>query len=438
MPTKDRSLPFTARRFGSWDLTPGGSTSGTYTPASAQRVLTRTRTGNALPNWRTIIAKGGNATTGLTARYDNGFDRFGSVKCHFYGDVGQPNKYWGYEFCEYARPRLWSSVDIGPKAPVVATTFADNAAAAKFYKNLRKTAVQWSAPTFLGELGEALHMIRRPANALYGRARGYLEAISKERRRNPRYWTRTLGGLWLEQSFGWAPLINDVKDAYKAYQRLLDDSAKSDIVIGSFSQETDTTSTNNMQPNQISQCGLTGMHIRWRCTYSRAKERTVVRYKAKVTNQVEATMWDNFALFGFTPSEFVPTAWELLPWSFLIDYFVNVGDVLSAAVTDTKNVAFVNKTVLRYTEYEGKMEFDPVASRQAFSVSCTAAVGDVISQPSWFYTRKDITRSSGSSVPLPGLQFKFDLGDGQKANIAALLAQAISLHPQNRPLPFRR
>lgn len=439
MPTKDRSASYPARRYGSWDMTPSGSTKGNYPVTTVQRSLVRTRTGNALPNWFTIIARGGNATTGLTARYENGFDKFGSAVVHFYGDVGNPNKYWGWEFAEFVRPRLWSSInDIGPQAPTLATTRADNGASAKFYKALRKTAVQWSAPTFLGELRESLHMIRHPANALYGQSRRYLDAVSREMRRNPRYWPRALGGLWLEQSFGWAPLINDVKDAYEAYQRLTNSTSNSKIVIGSYSDEADTSSTAPMSFGAVSATGLSGSHIRYRCTSAVRKESCVVRYRAKVTNSVKATQWDNMALFGFTPSEFVPTAWELLPWSFLIDYFANVGDILNAVVTDTKTVNFVNKTVRRLTEYKGTLAFDSDASKAAFSVNCSAAVGVIYSQPSWDFSRKDITRSAGSSVPLPGLQFKFDLGDGQKANIAALLAQAISLHPQNRPRSFPR
>jgi hypothetical protein len=35
-------------------------------------------------------------------------------------------------------------------------------------------------------------------------------------------------------------------------------------------------------------------------------------------------------LLGFRWEDFIPTVWELIPYSFLVDYFTNIGDVLSA------------------------------------------------------------------------------------------------------------
>jgi cell division protein FtsL len=49
-------------------------------------------------------------------------------------------------------------------------------------------------------------------------------------------------------------------------------------------------------------------------------------------------------LSGISLDRIVPTLWELTPYSFLADYFVNLGDILSAAVQSTVGVVWTNHT----------------------------------------------------------------------------------------------
>jgi hypothetical protein len=48
---------------------------------------------------------------------------------------------------------------------------------------------------------------------------------------------------------------------------------------------------------------------------------------------------------GFNPEDFVPALYEVLPWSWLVDYFSNVGDIIEAGSTSMKDVAWIVKTV---------------------------------------------------------------------------------------------
>jgi hypothetical protein len=48
--------------------------------------------------------------------------------------------------------------------------------------------------------------------------------------------------------------------------------------------------------------------------------------------------------FGFSPREFVPTLWELIPYSFLVDYFTNVGDIIAAWSYRTLDMRWVTRT----------------------------------------------------------------------------------------------
>jgi hypothetical protein len=166
----------------------------------------------------------------------------------------------------------------------------------------------------------------------------------------------------------------------------------------------------------------------WKGRLFLAQEHANVRYKGSVTISTEATKWDNAALFGFTPSEFIPTAWELLPWSFLIDYFTNIGDILSSAVTQTAPVNFVNKTVRMITAIRAEIFCALSTQVLAPGWKRTTIIDPVVL---WGSERKDIIRSVGEGVPLPTFQIESGLNIGQMCNITALLTNFISIHPQS-------
>jgi hypothetical protein len=311
------------------------------------------------------------------------------------------------------------------KAPTISTSFCDNQARAKFYKKLRKEAVQMSGPTFLGELQEALHMLRRPAGALYGHARDYSKAIQRAKKSDPKNWRQKLSGLWLEYSFGWVPLISDCQDAVKAWSRLGEKRPGKPISV-SFQAYYDTHADPNFDNATLAIGSMPHAYVH---TEAYASETHTVRYKGVLKPQAEMTKWDDWSLFGFTPSEFIPTAWELLPWSFLVDYFTNIGDILTSSVTDTSRVLWVNKTVRQETIYRGRMTCDAARLRAAFNSNWDTSVSG---NPGAFeLKRKVITRSANSGISLPRFQFDFNLSDGQLGNIAALIGQMNTVHPQN-------
>ena len=388
---------------------------------------TATRDGTRLPGWHKIIESGNNATTNLTAVYDTIYYTFGSVSIHTEWIPDPLNNYRDY--------KLWGALSVvngqnhrNVKAPVKSTTFADNQARAKFYKKLRNMQVQFSGPTFLGELRETLHMLRRPAQALWSKNLGYLDAVGRAKRLDPKAWTKRLSGLWLEYSFGWIPLLHDCEDAVKAWSRLCE-RQKTRVISAGYEQYFDRTNELDALYDQGTR-PYGGNVIQQIKSTSQLTETVSVRYKGSINAQAETTSkWDNWALFGFTPSEFLPTAWELLPWSFLWDYFTNIGDILTASVTDTSRIRFVNKTVRQFTEFRGKLEFNLAQAQAVMGGSFrTSGSGD----PGEFVLkRKVVSRSANSGISLPRFQLSSDLSDGQLGNIAALLGQARSLHSQS-------
>jgi hypothetical protein len=408
-------------------------------PTTGDRIdtykLTRTRTGQRLNKWREVIAAGGNATTPLQATWDSmetsppvkscvlelrTFDKTASATHTVKGNVGL-----------HGERGL-----VLPVEPLADVSFEDNNARAKFYKKLHGMQTHFQGEIFLGELRETLHMLRRPASALWDRNLGYLAALRKAKRSDPKNWLKTLSGLWLENAFGWQPLLNDCKDAYKAYERLVQpDKEETVAVSGSFRRWFDRSSTSlltGFRPGDLVLMGSNSCQY-WYNTSSILTQQNTVRYKGAVKTQTRATKWDNLDLFGFNAKEFIPTAWELLPWSFLIDYFTNVGDMLEASIVNTANVSYVNKTVITETFWRGG-----VASTDTKPPGYSSANWYVLSSNksswNWSIRRRKISRQPDVGISLPTFQLSFDLNDGQLGNIAALLGQANSLHKQSRRL----
>lgn len=426
--TQNSSVSFPARTVGdfwSWIGSPNSVSK------SITATATRTRTGERLPHHKQIIASGGNATTPLSARYETVECSPANTNVLSYWD-NVPYQFWtggntgDLAICNGQTTR-------NPRAPTLTTDFVENLARAAFYKKLRELSIQMSGPTFLGELRETLRMLRRPAAALHDSANGYLGLLRKRKRSDPRNWMKAAGGLWLEASFGWKPLINDVRDAIKAYERTLSRAEKKVISVGKIKEYDISRSLDGgIEGNQ------TAMNYWQGILYSadiHLYETHFVRFKGAIKARAEATQWDNYALFGFTPAEFIPTAWELLPWSFLADYFTNIGDILSSTTTSTADVQFVNKTLITKTTYFGTLSLNASATNALRGGNYVLASSSG-SGGSFKSTRRDVTRIPNSGISLPRFQFSLGLSDGQLGNIAALLTQARALHPQN-PFPSR-
>lgn len=403
------------------------------------QTLTRqaTRTGTAVSNWRQKIARHEDATSAMTATYDTiryTYGRFTSTCDYKFSPF-----YHQYQEIRGAIAVNNGALDRRIKPPSKDLTEVNNGASAKFYAKLRSLRQEWSAPTFLGELAETYRMLRKPAKALQDSAGNFLNSLRKGKgfRGKPGDVAKGISGAWLEYAFGWVPLISDMKSAVKAYERLI--SEKTNLVEhiqASFTKEYDRSSelTGYDKFSTIaSYCGTTQIPLRAKVKW---QERATVRYKAAVRRELEATQWDDWALFGFQPQEFIPTAWELLPWSFLIDYFVNVDDILNAAVTNTSNVVYVVKTVRRISRYWGEIDKDPgYLAQQKGSSYTTSMTGSPVQ---FALTRKTVDRSKVGIPPIPSLQFSLGQSAEHVANMFSLFAQANSLYPQTYRMPKGR
>ena len=436
--TKDTSISFPINHKGTqylWNEAPTWD-------INANNVLTvpRTRTGQRLPHYREVIAEGGNATTPMSAQMCSlDYDRLhGTYELWKYqnnpaqtcyrkneGDTFIRNDQYLINFSDAF---LWS--DVGD------ISLVDDLAKAAFLKKLKLVETQFQGQIFLGELAETLRMLRNPLVGIRSLSKDFLDTLRKRKRANPKKWLNDIGSAWLEQSFGWNPLLNDVSDAVKAYHRLVKPVQTYKISAGA-SKSYDGTSTKSSAFKPGIQLQLDGG-----CTFHTVSswyiENLKVRYKGAVITRTGAPLWRDNDLFGFSPQNFIPTAWELLPWSFLADYFTNIGDILDASITKTNNLAWVNVTTLRTKVKHGLFKQvwgSPPGSSGWSKVSMSSSQGH------HFAKKRVVNRSTNVDLltfNMLGLHFNFDLTGGQLANIDALLSQASALHPQSNPRSWHR
>jgi hypothetical protein len=124
-------------------------------------------------------------------------------------------------------------------------------------------------------------------------------------------------------------------------------------------------------------------------------------------------------LLGFDPSSFLPTVWELIPYSFLIDYFTNIGDVIEGWSQLGINLAWCNRTTKKSLVVKSSSFSNKLISKQLTGLNYEA----VSFEPSLGVVEKSVvSRAQFNGVRNPGLIFRMPSFGSQKwLNIAALV-----------------
>lgn len=381
-------------------------------PAAVQpKSLTDSTDGINNPNWKRQVAAGKNATTPFTGVKQ-------TLKCS--PCVSQI--WWLATYPEipsnWRRERKTWSHDVGglfPTAPPINDlNIAKNKAQTMFYKELESALTSFQGGVFLGELRETLQMLRNPARTLRRKLDEYIGAAKKRRRGSPITKKKILADMWLEHSFGWLPLLNDLDTASK-YHKDRVEKLKMELVPlqGSGVHMTSTDSG----------AGDYGGMYRLACRL-RYINKSFARYKGAVASEAIGNHVMSLSAMGLAPRSFTPTLWELMPWSFAIDYFTNVGDVISAWANQRTRLAWLCETTRREsfigsygTEFAGYTSTPPKIYSSTMS--------DGHSEASY----KIVGRASSSYCPVPSISFEIP-GFGRKwLNLAALAASRRSLTP---------
>lgn len=381
----------------------------------------RSITGNHNPKWKEQIAKHVNATTVMSGTFESVTAR-PSMNSE---QVGNPNVPGGVETrvvkgFETAYQYLPAS-DFHPN-PSIDPSSAIAQAHSKALSQVRKAQTAMSGGVFLGEIGEALRMLRHPAASLHKAIQErYLRPLKAAKKRNPQSWKKTISQTWLEGCFGWLPFVNDLEDAMKAYkevsERLTDRYSKIKGIGKTMQLINESLDYYAPLANLIYKGHMTDVQ----------EARCIIRGEVKA--QAVTTAVDKARVFGLSPNEFIPTVWELVPWSFLVDYFTNVGDIIENACTDTSQVAWLEMSVVQERRLTAVSGGD-------YRLNYNNKKGD----PKWIpnyssgyvqYKRKVVARSIPLTLKVPPLRFEVPTSPFKQLNMLALWTQANDISSQD-------
>lgn len=371
--------------------------------------------GENLPGWRKLIRDGNDATTSLlgtkvTVRSQSGSTTVQKPK------LGLPNA--AYLTTVDGLHNLSLAPDSRDPSSIVSTK-ANNAALSKFITKLNEVNTAFNGGVFLGELDQTLRSIKNPAQGLRKLVGDWRQTAVRLRSTRTFHNVSTrrrqiqsaLADSWLEAQFHWKPLLSDIDDGARALAEINTNQALKAARI---------TAKSEVSANPIETYGSSGQGLAGWQVHTVTVEDVVVVYRGAVSVHARNSMLMRPELLGFNPASFVPTAWELVPYSFLIDYFTNVGDVLAGWAALTSNLSWCNRTLRKSYRRTVctttslpfvKANYTPTAT------SCSSRPAQVIT------TKTSVDRAKFVGTFVPTFDFEIPgIGSKRWLNIAALIA----------------
>jgi hypothetical protein len=287
-------------------------------------------------------------------------------------------------------------------------------AGSEFWNAVQKARHAIEGGELLGELGQTVKAVKDLSHAMVSTLFDWTKAMRKLRRRHRNNWRRYVanaGDAYLQWKFGWDPLAKDIA----AIAREAELDWISVVPVNSFGVGSGTPSVNTSQTTLV---GLVYDVV------TVTKQRTEVRYNAGIKVQ-RFGIGGLVERFGVLPNDFLPTVYNLLPWTWLLDYFTNIGGMVNALSNmgvSYSHTSRTDKTIRETTVIAGS---NP---RTAQGLGWIDAPGYPIVSPSVTqWTSKVVQRIKAAPDAWPDLQFRFPFtssvgGRWQAGNIAAVLA----------------
>jgi hypothetical protein len=237
---------------------------------------------------------------------------------------------------------------------------------------------------------------------LFGAAKALGVSISGSKAERIRKRAKQAADAWLEYHFGWEPLVQDIGASID----ILQGTGKSGRT-GNGSNRTSSSQSVNITHSEDLSYDLP--HI-----YQLGRDVTTISASVRMNAKVHVKN-DNLSLanqMGFINPASV--AWEAVPFSFVVDWFGNVGQCLNA-MTDFAGISVE----------EGRTTYRVSGTRTYYTETHAKDPGDLGSAYS-FVNTKAINHSRAAGVAGPSLQFRpTPLGATRGATAISLLVQQL-------------
>ncbi len=392
--------------------------------------LPGSKSGFRNPDWRNKVQQKKDATTPLELRVDD----MKYVNIHDtvkYKYTINATNYGGGEGSLLVRPEKTDQESEFPTT--IDTTWscykeARNIALTYRSKYVAENTQPFQSQVFLGEIKETLDFIRHPFGKLRALAnsgkvaaynaslKSYREAAIKHRggvfsrTSEARLLLNDVADAWFEVRFALLPLVQDVTSAIS-------------VVSGRKSTKRSSFRGDSLQT-------LSPLSTSWTCLGLPGTRIITRQLKCSYFVNTGLLFDDSTNYEGFTDylqsttlelTNFIPTVWELTPGSWLVDYFVNVGDILNSIASSSK-VSMTYDCRTAVVEYTKRYNFviDPTVisdRRYKFDSYGTSAYME--------RSRKYVSRTIGTDV-FPSVVFSLPSGMPQLANTAFYLSRKFS------------
>jgi hypothetical protein len=385
------------------------------TPVQTRYTWQNIKTSTDNPKWKEQVRRSENATTHFVRETQKYYHVNGSGetlyvnaagKHHLRAFTGQPQ---GFPTGPLSDPFLLDA------------SWVDLRARENFLKHYRERRTAFQGGVFLGELMETVRMLKRPVSALRNGIDDYYAVVKKRLKWSKRQqWRlrrhsvkirnkRIIQDTWLEFAYGWKPLVGDAEDAIK----LLSASDEK------YKQYCTGEQINNLTATFVDRQHAVPSGFRMNYTvkqtgYSKCK------YKGAACATITPPTFSE--QMGLSWSNVLPTVWELIPYSFLVDYFTNVGKIIEGVSTGQVNLAWGCKTIDKIYESEISRSSWDEAIAELFKPSGTVSYSGYATIAGKVQSRRYDVRDPVSSVSIGIGDFYFKTpGSNLKwLNIAAL------------------
>lgn len=359
--------------------------------------------------WKHLIAQGQDATTQLHGQKMTLYIRDIDVEWgSFGGTVTRIRGPW----------QIYGQPDIGLMVPP--SHLYDEAQAraeTEFVKQVRQARTKWESGEFLGEIFQTARLLVNPLKSIRGQSVNAGRRIRDIAKRF-KGWDKNSDRLqrctdtYLAYKFGIKPALEDAKGISKAVLAMANGHQRYEVqrLIGTGVAEEAISDV-------VAGAALSGpANPAVRFTY-RDKRKATVRilggYSVALDRSPEMGFFDQV---GLAPDNWVPTLYELFPWSFVIDYFVNAGEVLDAFSLGSVNFNWLLQT----NRFERELEMHTCGVEYNPNGPAFATDGHVsLKQSNVSRAKRDNSFAPPLTVKKPSLS--------QSLNIAALVNTIQSL-----------
>jgi hypothetical protein len=251
-----------------------------------------------------------------------------------------------------------------------------NEAITQAWANVDESEIQLLAS--VGELPETIRWIaaifRRSISVirLFNRKISVFQALYRAAKKtSKREYADGISALWLEYRYAFRPLVFEMKQAVDAAHKTIKKNSRA--TGRGFKFVNDVSSSSYETSDQYG---------RSKALWNRTS-RTGTNYRAGVLYRIEDDLRSILASWGIDQP--LETAWELMPFSFIIDWFFNIGDLI-AMWTDNTGLLPLGSwvTEIRTLSYS--------------DIAVTASRGSVPSQYTWVTSPSLAANGSQTSV----------------------------------------